>query len=59
MGESSQDMTSWTYGKHIQAAFGEQGVSFDPATLPSGAWSESFDGCVGKWSSFLESKQGG
>jgi hypothetical protein len=51
--EMSQALTSWTYAKNIQTAFREQGLSFEPATVQSEAWGESFDGCVGKWSSFL------
>ncbi|MEW5979949.1 MAG: hypothetical protein AB1898_29485 [Acidobacteriota bacterium] len=51
--EMSQAMTARTWVKDIQSAFRERGLRIDAATVQSEAWGESFDGCMGKWSSFL------
>ncbi len=50
----AQDMKvvlfSRAYAREIEAAFRERGLAFDPETVRTEAWGESFEGCVTKWS---------
>ncbi len=50
----AQDMKvavfSRAYARQIESALREQGLAFDPETMQTEAWGESFEGCVTKWS---------
>ena len=50
----AQDMKvavfSRAYAREIESALREQGLAFDPETVRTEAWGESFEGCVTKWS---------